>query len=109
MAIIEFRHASRLDQKQVLDVSDLKFAAATVGMFILLNEENSLIPHLRRILEISRMLAVGEVVSVIRKVFIQTRNPEAAVKRQVATTLNAWLKEGSAPVVPKSKHVTVHK
>lgn len=109
MAIIELRHSSRLDQKQVLNISDLKFAVASLGMFVLLNEDYSLIPHLRRILEISGTLAAREVNSIVREIFVQTRNPDAAVKRRVAATLNTWLEEGSAPILPRSKHVTVHK
>lgn len=109
MAIIELRYACRLDHKQMLEPADLKFAAATFGTFILLNGDISLISPLRKMLKISTALNLTEVAAVITKVFIQVRNPQEAARRQVSATLNSWLKEASAPTIPRSRRVTVYK
>ena len=109
MAILEFRSVSSLDGKKVLVPEDLKFAAASIGIPLLLKEQYSLVPHLRRLLTISRAMQVDEVVQVLNQVFIQIRNPDADSKRKVASKLDLWLKAVSAPVVPRSRRVTVHR
>jgi hypothetical protein len=85
MAILEIRNACSLDDTQVLTLSQLKFAAASIGLPLLLKDEYSVDPHLRQLLSISRSSRADEVVQVLNQIFIQMRNPDADTKRKVAS------------------------
>lgn len=105
--LVNLRHASRIGHKPVLITSDLKFATASVGMFVLLKDDMSFVPNLRRILGIATEVDATEVATVVRRIFGQIRKKEAGIQRELASTLNKWLEGCEAPVIPQSHHVTV--
>ncbi|SDQ67677.1 hypothetical protein SAMN04489742_2088 [Arthrobacter crystallopoietes] len=109
LAMLELWNACTMDGKPLLSTSDLKFATAVVGMFVLLKRDNSLIPHLRRTLELASSAGQPEVIDVIKQVYSQIRIPEEAKTRRLATKLNAWREESAAPTMPQSGAVTVYR
>lgn len=108
MAIVEIRGKCMIGGDTILTESDLKYAAGSIGLFILKKNDFSLLPSLRKVHRLSVDHSARAVISIVKKIFALTRSPNVAEVLQLEVTLKAWT-ERPAPTVPTCDAVTVRK
>lgn len=109
LGLLEFRNACTVSGRSLLKVSDMKFAAATLGISFLVNGELAQLPYLRRSLKLASSLEDPKVAAVIRRVFDQNRAPDAIKLHYLKGKLKGWIDKYHAPAMPQSAAVTVYR
>ncbi|GAA2553389.1 hypothetical protein GCM10009861_11390 [Neomicrococcus aestuarii] len=109
LALVEFRAMCTVEGKSVLTAEDLRFAVATIGLLLIMKEDFTLIPYLRRVRQLTISHSLLELTETIKQVFALTRSPTETTKRQLAARLNEWRENSSAPTMPQAEAVTVRK
>lgn len=106
LGILNLRQRCTRKGKSLLTAGDLNFAAASLGLHLLLDKPDAA-THLRQVMKLAELLGQQDLVDLLRMVFSQFRNPEASAKRRLSSRLNDLLNKSSAPEIPETTSVRV--
>ncbi|MCO4239428.1 hypothetical protein NG702_18795 [Pseudarthrobacter sp. MDT3-28] len=106
LALLELRQSCSWRGRPLLTSNDLRFATATLGLFLLLGKPE-VISHVRRVMRLAESRGEAELVVLLRAAFSQFRSPEAKEKRRLASVLNDLLARSSPPCIPEANCIKV--
>ncbi|WP_216699695.1 hypothetical protein [Arthrobacter sp. H5] len=108
MAVVELRSGCIRNNQSLLTESDLRYAVGCFGLF-LLDGDQSVIPHLRRLMKMAGLGHWSVVEGYISECFGLWRVQDARRSGKFTTKLKSWLEQNPAPVIPQSRNVIVAK
>lgn len=109
MALLELRNDSTVEGRSLLKTSDLKFAAGSLGIPLIIKKDTSVIPHLRRVRTLASAHGSQKIDDLIKNAFQLYRNPDNLSISRLGEKLNSWIEQHDAPAMPIAFAVTVTK
>ena len=109
MAVLELRNDSTIGGRSLLGTSDLKFAAGSLGMLLIIKKDPSLIPHLRRVRTLAEAYGNQRIADRIKESLRLNRTPDYLASARLSSKFKAWVEDNNAPSMPVSSAVTVIK
>ncbi|WP_396277425.1 hypothetical protein [Glutamicibacter creatinolyticus] len=109
MALLELRNDSTVEGRSILKTSDLKFAAGSLGIPLIVKNDASVIPHLRRVRTLASTHGSQKIDDIIKNAFQLYRNPDGLSICRLGAKLNSWIERHDAPAMPVASAVTVTK
>lgn len=109
MAVIELRNASNKEGRTLLKSSDLKYAAGSFALLLIMQKDLSVIPHLRRIRTLADLHNNQRAKKLITEAFRLYRNPHEIMSSHTEAKIRAWIEHNYAPSMPVSAAVLVNK
>lgn len=109
MALLELRNDSTVNGHSLLKTSDLKFAAGSLGIPLILKKDSSVIPHLRRVRTLASVHGSQKIDGLIKNAFQLYRKPDALAAARLSAKFNSWIEQYDAPSMPIASAVIVTK
>jgi hypothetical protein len=86
--LLRFRSEFLLDGSPVVTRADFLYTVGTLGLFMLVNDDQTMIPYLRSVKKLAITMNEPEVTDLIDDVFRRSRIHDGASRRELATRLN---------------------
>lgn len=109
MAVLELRNDSTIGGRSLLRTSDLKFAAASLGILLTTKKDPTLIPHLRRVKTLAEAHGNQRIADRITEALRLNRIPNYLASARLSAKFKNWVEDNDAPSMPASYAVTVTK